>query len=144
MTIILFLRIFFLNHPINIPLNPRHLKRPMILCHLDRLGDELRVRNILAELEDTHNGGLILAAVVHGDALVAFLVLGGRLFELHHVGLDTMLGFGKVFAEGEGFAGVDVAAFRVFDEGAVFGAGDGLEGAVEFVGSCGGYQYLGL
>ena len=92
----------------------------------------------LAALHDAHDGGLRLVMPVGGDALVRFLVLLRRFLELDLVDLDAVLGVGKGEVDGEGVGSVDVAALGVLGEDAVSGAGERLEGAVEFGGGLDG------
>ena len=126
-----------LDQPIDVPLDARHLERPAVLGRLDGLGNELRMRNVLAGLEDAHDGGLGLVVAVRGHALMGLLVFGGRFFELHRVDFDAVLRVCEVRVEGEGVGGVDVTAFGVLGEGAEFGAGKRLERAVELIGGYG-------
>lgn len=130
--IVLPLQKLLLNQPIDVPLNPADLQRAPVSGRLDCLRDQLRVADALPRLQDADNGRLGLVVAVGGDALVGFLVLGGRLFELHRVDLDAVFGVAEGGVEGEGVGGGDVAAFGVLGEGAQFRAGKGLEGAVEF------------
>jgi hypothetical protein len=64
---------------------------------------------------------------------VRFLVFFFGFFELNLVDLDAIFRVGEVGVEGEGVGRGDVFAFGVFGEGAQFGAGEGLEGALYFV-----------
>ena len=88
----------------------------------------------LAALHDPDDGGLRLVMPVGSDALVRFLVFLRRFLELDLVDLDAVFGVGEGEVDGEGVGRVDVAAFRVFGEDAVAGAGEGLEGAIQFRG----------
>jgi hypothetical protein len=64
---------------------------------------------------------------------MCFLILRFGFFELNLVDLDAVLWIGEFSIYAEGVGVVDVFAFGSFGENAVFGAGEGLEGSLEFV-----------
>jgi hypothetical protein len=128
--ILLPLQELLLNQSINIPLNPTNLEHPPTPRRLDRLGHKLRMTNPLPRLQDAHNRSLRFVIAVRGDALVGFFVFGRRLFELDGVDFDAVFGVREGRVQGEGVGGADFARFGVFGQGADFGAGEGLEGAV--------------
>lgn len=59
------------------------------------------------------------------------LVLLFGLFELHLIDFDAVFRMREGGVQGEGVGVVDFAAFGMFCEGAEFGAGEGLEGALD-------------
>jgi hypothetical protein len=131
-SIILSLQELLLNQPINIPLDPRHIQRAPTPRHANSFRHQLTMRNPLARLQYAHNSRLGLVVPVGSDAFVRFLIFGDGLFELDLVDLNAVLGVGKGGVEGESVSGINVAAFGVFGEGPDFGAGERLQGAVEF------------
>jgi hypothetical protein len=92
--------------------------------------------NPLPRLQDPYNRRLGFVVAIRGDALVRFLVFGGRLFKLHGVDFDAVFRVGEGGIESESVGWSDFAGFGVFGEGAKFCASEGLEGAVQFGGSC--------
>jgi hypothetical protein len=70
--------------------------------------------NPLPRFQNTHNSSLGFVVAIRCDALVCFLVLGRRFFELYGVDFDAVFGVGEGGVEGEGVGGVDFAAFGVF------------------------------
>ena len=64
------------------------------------------------------------------------LVLGFGLLGLNLVDFDAVFWVGEGEVEGECVGWLDVFAFGGFGEDAVAGAGEGLEGSLEFGGFC--------
>jgi hypothetical protein len=131
--IIIPLHIILLNQPINIPLNIRHPQHAPTNRRLNNLTHKLRMANRLPALHDAHDRRLRLEIAIFRHTHVRFFVFFFGFFELDLVDLDAIFGVGEVWVEGEGVGGGDVFAFGVFGEGAQFGAGERLEGALYFV-----------
>ena len=90
------------------------------------------MRDRLARLHNAHDGRLRLILPVRRDALVRLLILLGRLLQLDGVDLDAVPLVVEVEVHGECIRVVDVAAFRVFGQGAEFRACERLQGAFDF------------
>ena len=133
-SVILPLQILLLNQAVDVPLDATYVQRSPALRHLDRLSHQLGMRNVFPRLQDPHNRSLRFVVPICGDTLVCLLVLGGGLFELNRVDLDTIFSVRELFIYRKFIRGVDVAAFGVLRQGAKFGAGQRLQGAVEFGG----------
>ena len=89
--------------------------------------------DLLSALHDTHNGSLCLVVAIRGHALVGLLVLGFGFLGLNLVDFDTVPGIRKAEVDREGVVSIDIFAFWRFTEDAETGAGEGLEGALQFI-----------
>jgi len=93
--------------------------------------------DLLPRLENPNDSGLAFEVAVFRYTNVSFFVFFFGLLELNLVDFDPISGMREVGVEGEGVGGRDVSTAWVFKQRLQFGAGKGLEGAVDFGFSCG-------
>ena len=111
---LLSLHIIFLDQTIDILLDIAHTKHTSAHGGLDNFRHQLLVRDQLATLEDSHNGGLAFKVAVFCNADMSLLVFFLRLLQLHLIDLDTVFSMLKVQIYREGVCLVDVSSSGVF------------------------------
>ena len=116
---------------LNVGFDIRWVKRAAVPRRGDDFADELRVRDGLSALHDAYNGRLGLEGAVSRDSLMCLLILLLGLLSLDLIDFDAVFGVLEVVVDTEGVAIVDVFAFGVLAEDAIFGAGEGLQCALE-------------
>ena len=126
-TIVIPLQKVLLDQAVNVPLDPRHIQSASLLGGVDHLGDQLRVRNGLPRLQNTHNRGLRLVVPILGNTLMGLLVLFLGLLELYRVDFDSVLWIRKVVVDTKSVRGIDVPAFGVFGQRPNLSASKGLK-----------------
>jgi hypothetical protein len=90
------------------------------------------MRNRLPSLHNPDNRCLRLKLPISRHADVCFFVFFFRLFQLDRVDLDAVFGVCEGGVQGERVCGGDFAAFWGLGKGTEFGAGEGLEGPLDF------------
>lgn len=120
------------NSPINILLDILDIKHAPTLGRHDDLGHQLRMPDSFPRLHDAHHSRLTLEIAVRRHPLVRLLVFLFRLLQLDLVDLDAVFIVGEAEVHRESVGRGYVAGFGMFGQGPEFGAGQGLEGAVNF------------
>ena len=130
------LHIILIDQLLDILLDIRRIQNPTSFrCH-DYLADQLRVRDLFAGFHDPDDCRLGFELAIGGHAFVCGLVFGFGFFGLDLVYLDAVFRVGEGVVNCECVGCVDVFALWGFAEDAVPGAGEGLQGAFEFVVVC--------
>ena len=108
--------IIFLDQTIDVLLDVTHAKYTSAHGGLDDFSHQLLVRDHLATLENSHNGGLTLEVAVFGNTDMSLFVFFFRFLQLHLIDLDAVFGMLEVHIYRESVCFVDVFAPRVFRE----------------------------
>ena len=116
---------------LNLPFDVRRIQHPPRPRCPNDFTDQLRMRNCLPRLHDPDNCRLSLKLPILGRSLVRGTVFFFRFFGLNLVNLDAVLRVGEFEVESEGVVVGDVFGAGGFAEDLIFGAGEGLEGALE-------------
>lgn len=98
------------------------LQHSTTASRLDHLHNQLRMRNGLATLHDTHNRRLRFVVSVCRHSLVGRLVFFLGFFELNLVDFDAHLGVLKGAVVGKFVGVVDIFAFGFLGEHSILGA----------------------
>lgn len=98
------------------------LQHTATTSRLDHFHNQLRMRNRLATLHDTHNRRLRLIVSIRRDSFVSRLVLFLGFFELDLVDFDAHLGVLERAVVGEFVGVVDILAFGFLGKDSILGA----------------------